>query len=55
MDGNRSRLKAVLSVRTVLGKVQKLTKEEHHRMKPNKGYDSVRVSPSELRVNDSGD
>lgn len=36
--------KAVLSVRTVLGKVQKLHKEEHHRLQPNKGYDSVRCA-----------
>jgi hypothetical protein len=30
-----------MSVRTVLGKVQKLNREEHSRMKPDAGFDSV--------------
>ncbi|KAI0803130.1 hypothetical protein BC629DRAFT_1260989, partial [Irpex lacteus] len=54
VDGNKSKLRAVLCVRTVLGKVQKLKKEEHKRMKPNKGYDSVEAKvgnkPTELVV-----
>jgi len=54
VDGNKSKLRAVLSVRTVLGKVQKLSKEEHKRMKPNNGYDSVEAKvgnkPTELVV-----
>ncbi|KAI0803131.1 hypothetical protein BC629DRAFT_1591221 [Irpex lacteus] len=41
VSGNRSHKLALMSVRCVLGKVQKLSKEEHGRLKPNKGYDSV--------------
>lgn len=43
VSGNRSHKLALMSVRCVLGKVQKLSKEEHGRLKPNKGYDSVRL------------
>ncbi|KAK0465689.1 hypothetical protein IW261DRAFT_1407610 [Armillaria novae-zelandiae] len=44
---------AILVTRSVLGKMQLLKNEQHHRISPDKGYDSVRSISSAITCNES--